>query len=154
MLSSKRKYHTSSALVIMRLTWCSDFHKLTLFYYADAYVNFNPLVVDIFKLWKIRIWMSAVNPASVVNPAQQMQPPTAIAPGAIIHTRAGGGPAVGPGFGNQHAGRGNHRGNNYNAGQAQYNAGNYGPFDHQLQGYHQQAAFNQGQAWDMYGRYV
>jgi hypothetical protein len=80
----------------------SDYHKLTFFYYAEKYVNFNDLVVDIFKAYKIRIWMSAVNPASVVNPhgTIQIQPPSLIGPGAILPSRAGrGGPAVGPGFG-------------------------------------------------------
>ncbi|KAF2649829.1 hypothetical protein K491DRAFT_610015 [Lophiostoma macrostomum CBS 122681] len=152
--AAKKALEHKLPLEILDAEFQADFHKLTLFYYADAYVNFNPLVVDIFKLWKIRIWMSAVNPASVVNPAQQMQPPTAIAPGAIIHPRSGAGPAVGPGFGSHHGGRGNQRGNNYGAGQPPYNHGNYGAFDHQLPGYHQQAAFNHHQPWDVYGRYT
>ena len=114
-----------------------DFHKLTLFYYADAYVNFNPLVVDIFKMFKIRIWMSAVNPASVVNPNAQLQPPSAIGPGAIMHPQSGNQRAVG-GFQGQ---RGNHRATGY---QPQY--GYQGPFEHQMPGYHPQ------QAWDPYGR--
>jgi hypothetical protein len=80
----------------------SDYHKLTYFYYAEAYVNFNPLVVDLFKQYKLRIWMSAVNPASVVNPAGliQIQPPSAIGPGAILHSGAGNtSMPVGLGFG-------------------------------------------------------
>lgn len=84
------------------LTSFSDYHKLTYFYYAEAYVNFNPLIVDIFKQYKIRIWMSAVNPASVVNPAglMQIQPPSAIGPGAILPPRSNApAAAVGPGFG-------------------------------------------------------
>jgi hypothetical protein len=81
---------------------CSDYHKLTYFYYAEAYVNFNELVTDLFKQYKVRIWMSAVNPASVVNPAglMQVQPPSAIGPGAILHSNvANASLPVGPGFG-------------------------------------------------------
>lgn len=84
------------------LTSRSDYHKLTYFYYADSYVNFNELVTDLFKQYKVRIWMSAVNPASVVNPAglMQVQPPSAIGPGAIMHNSAGNSSLqVGPGFG-------------------------------------------------------
>jgi hypothetical protein len=64
-------------------------------------VNFNDLVTDLFKQYKVRIWMSAVNPASVVNPAGlQVQPPSAIGPGAIIRSKpSNANNAVGPGFG-------------------------------------------------------
>ncbi len=88
---------------------CSDYHKLTYFYYAESYVNFNDLVTDLFKQYKVRIWMSAVNPASVVNPAglTQIPPPSAIGPGAILNSNATNAPLpVGPGFGS-----GNHRSN-------------------------------------------
>ena len=86
----------------MGLTSISDYHKLTYYYYAEAYVNFNDLVTDLFKQYKVRIWMSAVNPASVVNPSGIMQvpPPTAIGPGAILHSHsANASLPVGPGFG-------------------------------------------------------
>ena len=90
------------------LTVCSDYHKLTYYYFAESYVNFNELVTDLFKQYKVRIWMSAVNPASVINPAgmMQVQPPSAIGPGAILHNNAAHASfAVGPGFGhNQHRG--------------------------------------------------
>jgi hypothetical protein len=89
------------------LTECSDYHKLTYYYYAESYVNFNELVTDLFKQYKVRIWMSAINPASVINPAgnMQVQPPSAVGPGAIIHSHAGNSSfAVGPGFGSN-----NHR---------------------------------------------
>ncbi|KAF2690132.1 hypothetical protein K458DRAFT_99099 [Lentithecium fluviatile CBS 122367] len=80
----------------------ADHHKLTFYYYAETYVNFNALVADLFKQYKIRIWMSAVNPASVVNPngQTQIQPPSAIGPGAIMHTRTSNAPAPVGGFGN------------------------------------------------------
>jgi hypothetical protein len=95
--------------VLLSLTINSDYHKLTYYYYAESYVNFNELVTDLFKQYKVRIWMSAVNPASVINPAgfMQVQPPSAIGPGAILHSNATHAPlTVGPGFGNNQ-----HRGN-------------------------------------------
>ena len=46
---------------------------MTFYYYADSYVNFNNLVTDLFKAYKTRIWMSAINPDSFVSPAP---PPT------------------------------------------------------------------------------
>jgi hypothetical protein len=75
---------------------------LTFYYYAEHYVNFNALVADLFKQYKIRIWMSAVNPASVVNPngQTQIQPPSAHGPGAILHTRTTNAPVSIGGFGN------------------------------------------------------
>lgn len=44
-----------------------DWKKLTFFYFADSYINFNALVTDLFKIYKTRIWMSAINPASFVT---------------------------------------------------------------------------------------
>jgi len=71
--------------VIYLLTTYSDYRKLTFFYYAEEYINFNELVTDLFKVYKTRIWMSAINPASytVMNPnnarthpaPQQQRPP-------------------------------------------------------------------------------
>lgn len=54
-----------------------------------------------FKQYKVRIWMSAVNPASVVNPAgmSQIPPPSAIGPGAILTSNTNAPLSVGPGFG-------------------------------------------------------
>ena len=38
-------------------------------------MNFNPLVTDLFKIYKTRIWMSAINPASFASPiANQVTP--------------------------------------------------------------------------------
>lgn len=91
---------------------CSDYHKLTYFYYAESYVNFNDLVTDLFKQYKVRIWMSAVNPASVNPASMRLTAPSAVGPGSIMnasHTRSP--MAVGPGFGhnnrrsNQHYGK-------------------------------------------------
>ncbi|PKY04367.1 PSP1 domain protein [Aspergillus campestris IBT 28561] len=45
-----------------------DWKKLTFYYFADSYINFNALVTDLFKIYKTRIWMSAINPASFVTP--------------------------------------------------------------------------------------
>ena len=58
-----------------------DWKKLTFYYFADSYINFNSLVTDLFKIYKTRIWMSAINPASFVTPS------------AGLHMNSGGGPA-------------------------------------------------------------
>lgn len=42
---------------------------MTFFYFADSYINFNPLVTDLFKIYKTRIWMSAINTAAIASPA-------------------------------------------------------------------------------------
>jgi len=93
-----------STHIVYLTNFRSDYHKLTYYYYADSYVNFNELVTDLFKQYKVRIWMSAVNPASVVNPAapnpMRIPPPSAIGPGAIIKPGSGNSPLpVGSGFG-------------------------------------------------------
>ncbi|KAF3482902.1 PSP1 domain-containing protein [Arthroderma uncinatum] len=56
-----------------------DWKKLTFYYFADSYINFNSLVTDLFKIYKTRIWMSAINPASFVTPSTGLPAP---APGA------------------------------------------------------------------------
>ena len=97
-----KRRSTDVYIAITLLMLLSDYHKLTYFYYAESYVNFNDLVTDLFKQYKVRIWMSAVNPASVVNPAGLMQipPPSAIGPGAILNSSSANAPLpVGPGFG-------------------------------------------------------
>ncbi|KAI9843994.1 MAG: hypothetical protein M1838_002374 [Thelocarpon superellum] len=60
-----------------------DWKKLTFYYFADAYINFNSLVTDLFKIYKTRIWMSAINPASFATPSAGLQPPSGIGPGAL-----------------------------------------------------------------------
>ncbi|KAL8945241.1 MAG: hypothetical protein Q9211_000251 [Gyalolechia sp. 1 TL-2023] len=60
-----------------------DWKKLTFYYFADTYINFNPLVTDLFKIYKTRIWMSAINPASFVSTATALQPPSDLGPGAF-----------------------------------------------------------------------
>ncbi|KKZ62297.1 hypothetical protein EMCG_03269 [[Emmonsia] crescens] len=55
-----------------------DWKKLTFYYFADTYINFNSLVTDLFKIYKTRIWMSAINPASFVTPTAGLQPPSGI----------------------------------------------------------------------------
>jgi hypothetical protein len=51
-----------------------DWKKLTFYYFADSYINFNPLVTDLFKIYKTRIWMSAINPASFATPPPSLPP--------------------------------------------------------------------------------
>lgn len=68
-----------------------DWKKLTFYYFADSYINFNSLVTDLFKIYKTRIWMSAINPASFASPTLGIQAPSGIGPGAVGVNRATGG---------------------------------------------------------------
>lgn len=68
-----------------------DWKKLTFYYFADSYINFNSLVTDLFKIYKTRIWMSAINPASFASPTLGIQAPSGVGPGAVGVGRAGGG---------------------------------------------------------------
>lgn len=54
------------------LTITRDSKKLTFYYFADTYINFNSLVTDLFKIYKTRIWMSAINPASFQTPTSSL----------------------------------------------------------------------------------
>jgi hypothetical protein len=63
-------------LLIFRRDW----KKLTFYYFADEYINFNSLVTDLFKVYKTRIWMSAINPASFQTPLGGLQIPGAVGP--------------------------------------------------------------------------
>jgi hypothetical protein len=65
-----------------------DWKKLTFYYFADAYINFNSLVTDLFKVYKTRIWMSAINPASFASPTLGLQAPSGIGPGAVGVSRS------------------------------------------------------------------
>ena len=66
-----------------RLRTFRDWKKLTFYYFADEYINFNSLVTDLFKIYKTRIWMSAINPASFQTPAGGLQLPGGIGPSAF-----------------------------------------------------------------------
>lgn len=73
-----------------------DWKKLTFYYFADAYINFNSLVTDLFKIYKTRIWMSAINPASFASPTLGLQAPSGIGPGAVgVGVRSSNNAAVG-----------------------------------------------------------
>jgi hypothetical protein len=65
----------------MLLTFHSDWKKLTFYFYSTEYINFNLLVGDLFKIYKTRIWLSAINPAAFRS--RPNQPPSSIGPGAI-----------------------------------------------------------------------
>lgn len=76
---------SSSDLAIFNLLIIfRDWKKLTFYYFADAYINFNSLVTDLFKVYKTRIWMSAINPASFASPSLGLQAPSGIGPGAVV----------------------------------------------------------------------
>lgn len=62
---------------------------MTFYYFADSYINFNSLVTDLFKIYKTRIWMSAINPASFASPSLGLQTPSGIGPGAVGVGRGG-----------------------------------------------------------------
>lgn len=67
-----------------------DWKKLTFYYFADSYINFNSLVTDLFKIYKTRIWMSAINPASFASPTLGIQAPSGVGPGAVNANRNSG----------------------------------------------------------------
>lgn len=85
-----------------RLTRNSDHKKLTFYFFAERYIDFNNLVSELFKIYKTRIWMSAVNPASFPHPANPRA--AAMGPGAPVaeapygEQSSGASPVVGPGF--------------------------------------------------------
>jgi len=100
MQKCKSKFYLHEPIIHLILTLCSfprtfasitdmqsdsDFHKLTFFYYSDVYINFRQLISDLFRTYKVRIWMSAVNPASLSNAsaAGPVPPPRALGPGAV-----------------------------------------------------------------------
>ncbi|GAO14626.1 hypothetical protein UVI_02009220 [Ustilaginoidea virens] len=85
-----------------------DWKKLTFYYFADSYINFNSLVTDLFKIYKTRIWMSAINPASFASPTLGIQAPSGIGPGAVgVGRTSGGSSGSGSGSGTASAGGGN-----------------------------------------------
>lgn len=93
MPSSKCESSCNCYFVIPDLTNhldCRDWKKLTFYYFADSYINFNSLVTDLFKIYKTRIWMSAINPASFASPTLGLQAPSGIGPGAVSVSRVGG----------------------------------------------------------------
>ncbi|KAF1944768.1 PSP1-domain-containing protein [Clathrospora elynae] len=154
---------------ILDAEYQADYHKLTYFYYAESYVNFNELVTDLFKQYKVRIWMSAVNPASVVNPAgsSHIPPPSAIGPGAILNSNNATAPlAVGPGFGsnNRRSTEQSGRGRSHISYNNHYDEG-FQAFSHQIPSYptqpSYQPSYNMHQPWaqgqqmgqPMYDRY-
>ncbi|KAL8796747.1 MAG: hypothetical protein Q9182_007312, partial [Xanthomendoza sp. 2 TL-2023] len=68
-----------------------DWKKLTFYYFAAGYINFNPLVTDLFKVYKTRIWMSAINRASFATPASALPVPFSSGPGTFL-PESGAGP--------------------------------------------------------------
>ena len=59
-----------------------DFQKLMFYYYANHYINFKDLITELYRIYKTRIWLSAINPASFSQHTLG-QPPSGIGPGAI-----------------------------------------------------------------------
>ncbi|KAK6389077.1 hypothetical protein LTR65_007002 [Meristemomyces frigidus] len=80
--------HLHLQMEILDAEWQWDFQKLIFYYYADHYINFKDLITDLYRIYKTRIWLSAVNPASFSQHAMG-QSPSAIAPGAITGGHGG-----------------------------------------------------------------
>ncbi|TKA76213.1 hypothetical protein B0A55_06594 [Friedmanniomyces simplex] len=74
--------HLHLQMEILDAEWQWDFQKLIFYYYADHYINFKDLITELYRIYKTRIWLSAVNPASFSQHAMG-QPPSGIGPGAI-----------------------------------------------------------------------
>ena len=75
-----------------------DWKKLTFYYFADTYINFNALVTDLFKIYKTRIWMSAINPASFATPTAGLHAPGMYGQGPLTdHRRTHDYKSFGPG---------------------------------------------------------
>ncbi|KAK5133545.1 hypothetical protein LTR08_007584 [Meristemomyces frigidus] len=74
--------HLHLQMEILDAEWQWDFQKLIFYYYADHYINFKDLITELYRIYKTRIWLSAVNPASFSQHAQG-QLPTALGPGAL-----------------------------------------------------------------------
>lgn len=111
----ERSLLTNCCRAFMLMFGHRDWKKLTFYYFADAYINFNSLVTDLFKIYKTRIWMSAINPASFVTPTSSL---TAPPPFTAI---------VGHGGRSSPAGRRRHHGHNL----AKSSAGEYAePAEH------------------------
>jgi hypothetical protein len=68
---------------ILEAEYQADYMKLSFYYYAHSYINFNGLVNDLFKTYKTRIWMSAVNAESFANPTLGIQAPSGVGIGAV-----------------------------------------------------------------------
>lgn len=82
MCTQKVKEHQLK-MEILDAEFQMDLKKLTFYYFAESYVNFNLLVTDLFKVYKTRIWMSAINPASFASPSAGLQAPSGVGPGAV-----------------------------------------------------------------------
>ncbi|KXL44714.1 hypothetical protein M433DRAFT_271150 [Acidomyces richmondensis BFW] len=80
--------HLHLEMEILDAEWQWDFQKLIFYYYADHYINFKDLITDLYRIYKTRIWLSAVNPASFSQHALG-QPPSGIGPGAITSPYSG-----------------------------------------------------------------
>jgi len=53
-----------------------DRRKLTFYFVADRRIDFRELVRELFKIYKTRIWMCAVNPAAATGPVPSSAPKT------------------------------------------------------------------------------
>lgn len=57
------EYEFPMEILNVDIQW--DGNKVTCYYYSESYINFQPLVNRLHALFNVRIWMSAINPASM-----------------------------------------------------------------------------------------
>ncbi|KAK4943228.1 hypothetical protein LTR66_014626 [Elasticomyces elasticus] len=85
--ASKATHHGLHHMEILDAEFQADYKKLTFYYYSTTYVNFNILVTELFKHFKTRIWMSAINPASFQSPSSSIMPAATTASLSVNHAR-------------------------------------------------------------------
>ena len=61
-IAAQKASDMNYALEILDAEFQTDHQKLTIYYISSQYVRFKELVNNIYKLYKMRIWMSSINP--------------------------------------------------------------------------------------------
>lgn len=72
-------------VVAAELQW--DRRKLTFYYTAASRVDFRALVADLFKIWKLRVWMCHISPQPQVAMAGPPPPPLPPPPASALSAR-------------------------------------------------------------------
>jgi len=74
--SKVRQKHLPMEVVDAEYQW--DRRKLTFYFVADHRIDFRELVRELFKIYKTRIWMCAVNPAAATGAVPGVSKPTGL----------------------------------------------------------------------------
>lgn len=61
-IAATKAQETGFPLEILDTEFQIDHQKLTIYYISPEYVRFKELVNNIYKIYKMRIWMSSINP--------------------------------------------------------------------------------------------